>query len=1204
MLARLLKSLGCVAGLLSSVGTAYGFGGEDMARGLPWHHEDITVFALSGDDPYYPNDARFEEGAAKSIAWHADNIDSYLYNPLFWARGTNPDERTQAALVGFENLAKLHFDDTFTTDGIQANWQRYAAGTLTGLYWASLQGEDGDLAAGHNILGVSFHAVQDFYSHSNWVTDTRRRCFTYFETEKDYRNGVPLYSGVYEAARSGAQDHHGAYSFSCSIFAQEAIRDPLDIVCSGYSPMQNASMCDSFRACRGAQAIDVQLKSPLPLPNSATIYLEPKGIALDNTHMSKAQAKHRNLVDERGDFREGRDGMHFTDQRCPDIIRAKETIQSCDADTERVFAGVKDLAIRATIEWAEYLEEAMTALGDDQRRYWNRLKSSSSWTEDNIEAAERQFETFSQLPYQFLAAGPYPVGNPRVQDRATAHNSNGWYLRMRIRTADEWFAGTNADIYADVKTANGVESFRLDYLPHDDQEGRTNSAILIYNDFETGRDDVYTIGPVTSGRPVSVTLRNEDKGAGDVFEAIYNDLVNGIDHTLTDLRQFVIGFIGGNADYVGQKVKAYRVEDLRELGLFGSDKLEVRGGDEGDHDVLYNIIQRPDLLTRKQREDGYIAVRIALRDLHTINESKVDRGTDSDEPFVLFQVTPLSGREGEESFAYVSPPFEDMDDDEKKPFPLRSQLYKEMILPPEGMVVVAAKIFESDSENQFDRNTMLREFVTNLDEATQRPAGEFLDALNASIAEDWTPQDIDIFAFQRGRYPMAGQVLERTSLEEIEGGETSDELVLRWNKLVDLLKTEAVLDVEREHPDANQVLEGIWYSNAYWCGETQKYQKVEIKTESEGGNTITATKLEADGDECVGAGDVTFEGEFENGVITGKRHIVPPPYERRKSFVYPDGDSQYDPIPDYADPDIHPRLDLEGNWQINWANAEVPSARAVLSKGGEWACKHREDPQGCWYAFYRNPTAEWQIRHYSGPGSAGTSSSVDISPGGQMKIKWGYYTLGHWGGNSQLAASSDNRISGNWTYGEDEGGGENWERVHAKVTHIGTVKNGETTRVRLGETLTLDTKYVNHVFSMRGNRSTVYLDLYGENMWGLHRYHIPWLSDIEIARPSYICAPGSEYAMHLDWQVCESGGGTIGMRFPLNIWTRAESKEHTLFFDDQEIKFTLNVEGEPERDPHEQPMRMGLMDCGELEELDRDWQDHPFRLVRHEIKKD
>ena len=63
-------------------------------------------------------------------------------------------------------LGKLHFDDLFSPQQVRAAWDRLLGGTFAGLVWAS---ERDDVTAAHHIVGVSLHALQDFYTHSNWL---------------------------------------------------------------------------------------------------------------------------------------------------------------------------------------------------------------------------------------------------------------------------------------------------------------------------------------------------------------------------------------------------------------------------------------------------------------------------------------------------------------------------------------------------------------------------------------------------------------------------------------------------------------------------------------------------------------------------------------------------------------------------------------------------------------------------------------------------------------------------------------------------------------------------------------------------------------------------------------------------------------------------------------------------------------------------
>ncbi|MEQ9314905.1 MAG: hypothetical protein RLN72_03575, partial [Henriciella sp.] len=342
-----------LAGSIVISASAWGFGGEDIAQGNPWHHENITYRALTGKEAPYDNPpVKFSTQAAEAIAWHADYIDSYLYNPVFWAEGavdafkaeedeyqTSAYKRTKAALVGFEDLAKLHFDDTFSNSGLQSNWERYAMGTLIGLVWASELPEEEGIAAGHHILGVSFHAVQDFYSHSSWETDTRHRCLTYFETPKTVRDGLSLFSGAYEKPISGAPAHHGAYSLSCSVLRGENMDPVLGSLCGGISPIQNTSMCDKFRACQGAGQVVARLEDPIT-DGQTTIWTNPPGIALDNTALARAQAPNRSLISADGRFADGRDGLHFPKDRCSTIVASEGgTVCQDGVDADLVFAG-------------------------------------------------------------------------------------------------------------------------------------------------------------------------------------------------------------------------------------------------------------------------------------------------------------------------------------------------------------------------------------------------------------------------------------------------------------------------------------------------------------------------------------------------------------------------------------------------------------------------------------------------------------------------------------------------------------------------------------------------------------------------------------------------------------------------------------------------------------------------------------------------
>src|SRR4029079_12897614 len=93
-----------------------------------------------------------------------------VFNPL-------PAEMKQGLGPGLQNVdnadvARLHFDALTSEDQVEYQWKSLEANTRAALVkWAA----DPSVKSGYRvvvlmtILGASLHAVQDFYSHSNWL---------------------------------------------------------------------------------------------------------------------------------------------------------------------------------------------------------------------------------------------------------------------------------------------------------------------------------------------------------------------------------------------------------------------------------------------------------------------------------------------------------------------------------------------------------------------------------------------------------------------------------------------------------------------------------------------------------------------------------------------------------------------------------------------------------------------------------------------------------------------------------------------------------------------------------------------------------------------------------------------------------------------------------------------------------------------------
>ncbi|WP_300544682.1 hypothetical protein [Maricaulis sp.] len=782
--------IAAVGVLESATPSALGYGGEDVRHGRPWHHLDITLRALAGDaaadaDVIMPifDGAGFSRGAAMSVAWHADYIDSYLYNPLWWAQGGLDSARMEAALAMHDDLVRMHHDDTFTTAGIADNFERYFAGALAGLYWAAEQGEAGDVAAAHQIIGIASHALQDFYSHSNWIDDPERRARTWFEVPPAERGELDLYSGAYELTEAGAPAHHGAYSLSCSAANTSGVEDTLSALCGTYSPLQSSSMCVTHRVCDDSVAVNISVSDVVA---EDTVYLHPTGIAMDTTWLARIGGEERRLLDGAGHFRAASAERVFTDAQCNAIVNygvscehagASET---CVADTERrtcttdadfLFAQGKYLATRSTEQFMYFLERAMAQIdpddGDRYEAFWDRVKNETS----SMSQRTAQFEDFSRIPFQFMSAGEYPVRNPSVGGEDTIDTSHGWYLRTRIRTSNDRLSGTDADIRLRVEGQGWSRTELLDYLPTSDAGGRTDNRLLVYNDFERGENDVYTVGPFP-GRPQRVSLINDSASAGDVAEALWDDFVDGVDHAMTGIRRVAIGLIGGNADFVGQRSAFYTLETFdRTFG--GADRfsrsMTVDGGPEGRYRLYYDAERVDGTLSAQERADGWTAIRFTLTQLRCLRESAVDRGSNSDEPFVFVTISPLNGRSGEQSWGFRDGPFSDVDSGERRN--LRGQRSVTVELPPGGGVAMAMQVWENDSENAYDRRELWRTFRTGIDEETRRGNSRFLDEVGRATAEDWRVAELEVTPFWRGERPQVAPTGHWRGVGWIDGGE-------------------------------------------------------------------------------------------------------------------------------------------------------------------------------------------------------------------------------------------------------------------------------------------------------------------------------------------------------------------------------------------------------------------------------------------------
>jgi hypothetical protein len=168
-------------------------------------------------------------------------------------------------------------------------YYRYMNGCLIGLQWAaelynnpSLYPDIDAVNFAQNILGITFHAIQDFYSHSNWIDEPDRRDKIFLDIPLCELESTFLYTGSFEE-EFGIKPH-GKFSVICSVTQwSDFFETSMDIYCAFSSSeicMEYAD-CDNIIASNGAIVADGGKVFGVDIPDGA-LFVNPPGINLDN----------------------------------------------------------------------------------------------------------------------------------------------------------------------------------------------------------------------------------------------------------------------------------------------------------------------------------------------------------------------------------------------------------------------------------------------------------------------------------------------------------------------------------------------------------------------------------------------------------------------------------------------------------------------------------------------------------------------------------------------------------------------------------------------------------------------------------------------------------------------------------------------------------------------------------------------------------
>lgn len=708
------------------------FGGEDPLGDSPdeenWHHEGLTRSGAKS--------AGWSPRAENSLAFHADYVDSYLYNPAWWGdllHGGGTD-RLSVVMSSRAELVKLHFDDLFNSEDVPAVWRRYLSGTVAALVWLGHERsfsfpERVEMA--QNVVGVSLHAIQDFYSHSNWIDDEERRSVTWFESSSRVREGLALWTGSYERPDHLGAHPHGDFLFSCTVFNNLGSLDRavMDGICHAASPLSGTSLCRQYLDCRDAEQLAPPDARGLDLPDGV-VWVKP-GVNVDSRWQADVGVRERGL-----------------------------SISGAEG-----FEAAYELAARSSCQWLHILDHVMEEA--DLARWWSAVKSRGV-PRTRYKSGTSAWEHFGKMPYRFITTGQYPP-SPGTDD------TKDWYVRLVVETSAGDYTGTDADI---IPIVDGVRFPPLDHgvhptpTPGDPRPRRSLLGLMSgHNDFESGDIAAYMLGPL-SRPPRRITLLNDAPDAGDVVAAAIRGVSDTVVAVFGAVKDVFLGLIGYPADFVGDDNVVVSGPHLQALATGESRSFTLRcdGDSEGIYDVTGRVTPTGSAGVWSNGVE-WRQYQVHFSRLFCVQESEWDRGTDSDEPFVLGLVIPHGGNQPIQKWRTGR--FSDVDTGERR---VINRDFTVRVPKRHGFISVACAVFESDGETADNRDYLLNAFEGRVSERLTDPEETFFETLAASQDAAWKLDALAASAFRRGEVVDVRTYRRARFMQWVEGGER-----VRWN---------------------------------------------------------------------------------------------------------------------------------------------------------------------------------------------------------------------------------------------------------------------------------------------------------------------------------------------------------------------------------------------------------------------------------------
>ncbi len=694
---RRFSGLGLATAAVALAASRAGFGGENPLGPAPdpanWHHEALARAAARS--------AGFTTEAENALAFHTDYVDSYLYNPLWWAKSVPATgaHRAAVATASRHDLVKVHFDDLFAPEQVAGTWRRYLSGTVAALLWiASEPGDRPRRAMAHNVIGTSLHAIQDFYAHSNWIDDPCRRHRTWFEVAASERAGFPLWTGAYELPDHLGIKHHGAYQFACTVLNRlgQAGLDVLQsTICHDASPYAGSQFCQWVRDCRDDDLVaytppDIAFGVTLP----EDVVFARAGINVDSRWQAEVGAAERDV---------GLTGME-------------------------AFDTAYGLAERSSCQWVHILAGIFDRPPHED--FWQEVRTGGVAT-DAYDTDIAPWEDLALIPYRFISAGPYPP--PAGYDDEAA-----WYLRLEITTADEAGAGTDADI---VPIVGGGDLPVLDHAAAPGG-GTLLDAGVAFNDFERGATAAYYLGPFPD-LPGAVTLRNDAPGVLDIAAQVGASLVGAVVDAFEAVVGFLAGLAGVGADRIGDGHVVASPAELAALepGESLARTITCAGASEGTYDVRVEIEKTTTVATGAGFPRRTFAVTFV--EVKCVEQSAFEYG--NDEPFVLGLAIPHGGGGLPEKL--LAGPYDNVATGAVRDI---GKTFELTVPEGPGFISVAAAAYESDLESPSDRIDLLAAFAGQAGADAEETEQSLAVFIGEAVAASWRPARVEAAAFRRG----------------------------------------------------------------------------------------------------------------------------------------------------------------------------------------------------------------------------------------------------------------------------------------------------------------------------------------------------------------------------------------------------------------------------------------------------------------------